>query len=261
MNMSDSNQELIYNNLMQELQKLHEKIDNLIKLDVKPDEQASRIFNEVEISSYRTAELQAALAKAQAEIKPAGLTSENPYFKSRYADLTEMVRVSRPALTKNQLSVAQNIVINEAGQKFLHTHLGHASGQWTASNMPITPAKNDIQAQGSYISYLKRYAYGALIGVVTTDEDDDGEQAVYDQRATYAKGVALNTSYKPKHESADTVTKEQLEELEYELKNEPDITEMVLEGYRIQSLADMPKSKFMTSIQRIREIKADKNGK
>lgn len=206
-------------------------------------------------------ELFAALAKSQAEMKTAGLNAQNPYFKSAYADLAEIVRVSRPALTKNGLSVIQQIMPNDDGQNILHTILAHSSGQWIETRMRILPSKPDVQSLASYITYLRRYSYGAIVGVVSADEDDDGEVAVHAEREVFAKGTALNTKYNPKEQSYETVTKEQLEEINYELSNYPDIASQVLDGLRIQSLADIPRSKFLAAIQRIREIKLIREGK
>lgn len=205
-------------------------------------------------------ELFAALAKAQAEMRVAGLSSENPYFKTRYADLAEIVRASRPSLTKHGLSVIQQIITHEDGQTILHTILSHSSGQWIESRMRIVPTKNDIQSLGSYITYAKRYAYASLVGVVSSDEDDDGEMAVSDIRNANIKGTGINTKYNPKESSHETITKEQLEELEYELQEYPDIATQVLEGLKIHSLIDMPKDKYSVSIRRIREIKNARNG-
>jgi len=205
-------------------------------------------------------ELCGALAKAQSEMGTAGMNSENPYFKSRYADLAEVVRVSRPALTKFGLAVMQQIIPNEDGQNILHTILTHNSGQWIESRMRILPSKPDVQALQSYITYIRRSAYSALVGVVVSNEDDDAEVAVAYDRDTFAKGTALNTKYNPKEQTYETITKEQLEELEYELGQYPDVAEQVLDGLKLQSLADMPKSKFLASIERIRKIKNARNG-
>lgn len=206
-------------------------------------------------------DLFAALAKAQGEMRVAGTKSENPFFKSRYADLAEIVNASRPALTKYGLSVIQRILPNEDGQNIIHTMLCHSSGQFISSLMRVLPVKNDMQSLGSCLTYLRRYAYAALIGVITSDEDDDGERAMVEVREERNKGTSLNTKYNPKEQSNDTITREQLDELEYELAEYPDIAEQVLDGLRIHVLADMPKSKFLASINRIRSIKAARNGK
>ena len=206
-------------------------------------------------------DLAISLAKAQSEMPSAGLNKTNPYFKSSYADLESIVGASRPYLTKNGLSVTQQIIHQEDGQSVLYTTLWHISGQWLGSKVRIVPPKNDIQTISSYITYQKRICYAALVGVVTGDDDDDGETAVATTRDTFAKGVALNTKYNPKEEVSEVVTKEQPSELEYELSEYPDICEMVLDGLKIQSLADMPKAKFLASCKRIREIKNERNGK
>lgn len=234
--------------------KLSSKIDNLME-DKKSDPSPLR--------SEKLDQLGIALAKAQAEMPIAELNKSNPYFKSSYADMQSIVKASRASLTKYGLSVTQNLFDGPEGASWIETTLLHGvSDQWIVSRKRIVPAKNDIQTISSHTTYLKRMTYASLIGVVTGDEDDDGEAAVATSRDTFAKGVALNTKYNPKENVAEVITKEQLEELNYELQEYPDIAEMVLDGLKIQNLADMPKSKFMASVSRIREIKnARNNGK
>lgn len=234
--------------LLDRIEKLEEKLRNV------PTRTPTR--------SAELKDLFSALAKAQGEMQAAGRNSENPYFKSSYADLAEVVRVSRVPLSKNALSVTQTILPNDDGQNILHTILAHSSGQWIESRMRIMPSKPDVQSLASYITYLRRYAYAAIVGVVVSGEDDDAEVAVHLDRETAAKGVAINTKYNPREESYESITKEQLEEINYELQGYPDIAEQVLDGLKIQSLADIPKSKYSVSIRRIREIKqARENGK
>jgi hypothetical protein len=211
--------------------------------------------------SYDLNELATALAKAQAEIEVAGRKETNPFFKSKYADLAELIKVSRPALTKNGLAVMQQILTDEDGMTWLHTILTHTSGQWIETRMRVVPTKNDPQSFGSCVTYLRRYCYAALINIAVSDEDDDGEAAMYDQRQVMAKGTALNTKYNPKENTHETITKEQREEVEYELEGYADIAEMILDSFKIRSIADMPKSKFQPSITRIRQIKNEREGK
>lgn len=234
--------------LLEAVNALSQKLDTIRKPEPKPAR--SETLNE----------LFTALAKAQGEMRTAGLNAENPYFKSAYADMAEIVRVSRPALTKNGLTVIQQIMPNDDGQNILHTILAHSSGQWIETRMRILPSKPDVQSLASYITYLRRYSYAAIVGVVSADEDDDGEKAVHADREVVAKGVALNTKYNPKEQSYETISKDQLDELEYELAEYPDIAEQVLSGLKIQSISDMPKNKFLVSINRIRDIKNLRKG-
>lgn len=161
----------------------------------------NNIVTTIPLGSSLLNELFSALAKAQASMLPAFKTSDNPFFKSKYADFGEVVHASRPALTANGLSVTQRIILLSDGSEALHSVLGHASGQYIDSVMRIRPAKNDVQALGSYITYLKRYAYAALIGVAT--EDDDGEAAMV---RTHEQGSNTTND----NESDSRVTKDQL---------------------------------------------------
>jgi hypothetical protein len=123
-------------------------------------------------------ELFGALAKTQGELEVAKTTSKNPFFKSSYADLSQIVKASRPYLAKNGLAVIQRVLTNGGGQMYLFTRLCHSSGQWIESKMPINPPKNDIQSIGSYLTYLRRYNWAAIVGVTASEEDDDGEAAM-----------------------------------------------------------------------------------
>lgn len=240
-----------YVSLLEVINRLSAKIDKISAqaLIASPEQQ------------YRSTELKdlfAAMAKAQGEMQSASLNKQNPYFKSRYADFAEIVRASRPALTKHGLAVFQEIKITDDGQSVLHTLLSHASGQWIESRMKIIPPKNDIQSISSYVTYLKRLSYASLIGVAVGDEDDDGEIAMANARQIIAKGPS--NSYNPKEQSYETITKEQLEELEYELSDIPDYVEEILDGFKLQSLADLPKTKYHVTVNRVRQIKGIRNG-
>lgn len=238
-----------FNALQDQLGELFQLISKLKEKQSKPTQ------------SYEINELTAALAKAQAEIEVAGRKETNPFFKSKYADLAELIKVSRPALTKNGLAVIQQIITDDDGMTWLHTIMTHSCGQWIETRMRVIPIKNDPQSFGSCVTYLRRYCYSALVNIAVSDEDDDGEAAMYDQRQVFAKGTALNTKYNPKENIQETITKEQREEMEYELESYTDIAEMIMDGFKIRSIADMPKSKFMAAIQRVREIKNAREGK
>lgn len=131
-----------------------------------------------DIMSPQVDQLFTALAKAQGEMLTAGKSKDNPFFKSKYADLESVVNASRVALAKNGLSVTQvPKIIIETGQSFLVTILGHSSGQWIQSTALHNPPKTDVQSLASYNTYLRRMCYASIVGVVTGD-DDDGEAAM-----------------------------------------------------------------------------------
>lgn len=215
-----------------------------------------------EYSSYEIKELYTALAKAQGEYTEITYNRENPYFKSNYADLHTIMQSVRPAMCKYGLGFLQQIRINDDGATMLHTRVTHTSGQWVESRMRVIPAKNDPQTFGSTLTYLRRYAAVSLLGITISHDrlDDDGEIATAPTREVQAKGTAPSLKYNPREQAMEVITKEQMEELEYELAEYPDLAEEIISKLQLMSLADMPKNKFIASIQRIREIKQLRSG-
>lgn len=130
----------------------------------------------MQLQSEQTNELFTALAKAQDEMEIASKDSSNPFYKSKYADLQSVVGSSRPYLAKHGLSVI-HLLQQKDQSTYMVTQLSHSSGQYVRSNVKLSPQKPDVQSLGSYITYMKRYCYAAIVGVVT-GEDDDGEAAM-----------------------------------------------------------------------------------
>jgi len=127
-----------------------------------------------------------ALSKAQGMIKGAIKDSNNPFFRSTYADLASVWEACREPLSANGLSIVQITEIVTDNKLNLVTVLLHNSGEYIAGRYPITPMRqakdvgwepsNDPQSLGSAITYARRYALSAIIGIAP--EDDDGEAAV-----------------------------------------------------------------------------------
>lgn len=127
------------------------------------------------MKSEQINELAAALSKAQGEMSAATKDSNNPFFKSKYADLNSVWEACRGPLSRNGLSVSQ-IPFQDETESCLYTILMHSSGQWIQSKMmmrikPDTKT-NELQVMGSCISYLRRYALMAIVGIAPGDEDD-----------------------------------------------------------------------------------------
>ena len=115
-------------------------------------------------------EIATSLAKAQSVIEAAVKDSTNPHFKSSYADLASVWDACRKALTGNGLSVVQGPVSDE-GRVGVTTMLMHSSGQWIADTLFMRPIKDDPQGVGSCITYARRYALAAMVGVAPADDD------------------------------------------------------------------------------------------
>ena len=121
-------------------------------------------------------ELAAALAKAQGEIRGAVKDSDNPFFKSKYADLASVVEAIRAAFSKHGLSYIQTTEPSEKNEVRVSTTILHASGEWFDCGILALPvSKPDAQGFGSALTYARRYSLSAAVGVAP--EDDDGESA------------------------------------------------------------------------------------
>jgi hypothetical protein len=137
-------------------------------------------------ASEQTDQLAAALALAQGEMKNATLNKSNPHFKSRYADLAAVRDASVPALAKHGLALTQTTEFDDAGRFILVTRLAHKSGQWERSVYPLPLCVDKPQAMGSALTYARRYAWAAMVGI-SADEDDDANEA-QDEGARNPKG-------------------------------------------------------------------------
>lgn len=119
------------------------------------------------------AELAKALAKAQGEIENASKNAANPHFKSKYADLAEVLNTVRPVFSSHGLSVLQ-MPSFDGGIASVETLLMHTSGEWISNTCSAPVSKNDAQGVGSAITYLRRYSLAAFAGIAQEDDDANG---------------------------------------------------------------------------------------
>jgi hypothetical protein len=126
------------------------------------------------MQSENTADLAAALAKAQSAMEAAKFDKTNPHFKNKYASLAAVIDAIRKPLAENGLSYTQATEIRDGGF-VLVTTLRHASGQWVGSEYPL-PMGAKPQELGSALTYARRYSLSALVSIAA-DEDDDAEGA------------------------------------------------------------------------------------
>lgn len=119
-------------------------------------------------------QLSAALSAAQGELENASKNSQNPHFRSKYADLAEIINTVRPVFAKHGLAVVQSPSYAE-GLVSVTTLLTHKSGQWIRDIASAPASKLDAQGVGSCVTYLRRYSLAAFAGIA--QEDDDGNAA------------------------------------------------------------------------------------
>jgi len=115
-----------------------------------------------------------ALLKVQSEITNPPNTAVNPFFKSKYAPLPEILKQVRPILNKYGLVLIQNTGSDLSGLPFVQTILLDAEGGGTieSERLILQPEKKTVQGIGSAITYGRRYQLSALLGISSEDDND-----------------------------------------------------------------------------------------
>ena len=129
-------------------------------------------YPDVFTTSEDTTKIIGALLTFNKEMGVVGKTSKNPFFKSNYADLPTILKATKEPLEKSGLSITHFPV----GDNRLITRLSHSSGQFYQSMNYMKSVKDDPQARGSVITYMMRYAVGAVLGL-SIDKDDDANSS------------------------------------------------------------------------------------
>lgn len=141
------------------------------------------------------------LAKAfvqfQSEVTNPANTANNPFFKSKYAPLNEVLNLVRPILTKYGLSVIQSPSA-KGDSVTVTTMLLHESGEWIKLDpLTLKADKNTAQGIGSAITYARRYALSAALGI-SSEDDDDGNIASGNNKNKQAKNQSSKPINQPK---------------------------------------------------------------
>lgn len=119
-----------------------------------------------------------ALSLFQSQCEPITKSSNNPFFKSKYAQLDAIQHHISPHLTRNGLVISQPTIVLD-GAPYVQTNLYHVeTGESMVSYFPIVVQKQTAQDYGSAVTYAKRYSLSGLLNLVIEDEDDDGEKAM-----------------------------------------------------------------------------------
>ena len=195
-------------------------------------------------SSEQTNEISAALAKAQGAIKnpskdrTAKIESPKGSYTYTYATLADSLEAIREGLSANQLALVQATRI-EGGVLMLDTRLTHATGQWFESEWPVCQFPTAPQQIGSALTYARRYALSAMIGIA--GEDDD---------AAAAKDTKVEAPQR-------FITPEQVEELDEMLVDLGDeVTEGFKKYFKVEFLGRLPATDFDTAKKTLVKKKA-----
>ncbi len=120
-------------------------------------------------------ELAKALSQTQGKMTAAKKDTANPFFKSKYADLSSVWEACRAPMAEHGLAVIQTTNPTDGRSVELVTTLMHSSGQWMSGTLTMIPSKQDPQGMGSCLTYMRRYALSAILGV--SQDDDDANTA------------------------------------------------------------------------------------
>jgi hypothetical protein len=131
-----------------------------------------------------------ALVKFQSSVSKVAKESNNPFFKSKYASLANILDTIQKPLSECGLAISQFPDANALTTIILHAD----SGEWMESSYVMPVAKqNDPQAMGSAITYARRQSIGSILNL-NIDDDDDGEKAM-------GRQIPKKDELTPKHPS------------------------------------------------------------
>lgn len=119
-------------------------------------------------------ELAKALLTFQVKVETIKKDAKNPFFKSTYASLSNILDSIQMPLVESGLSIVQF----PSGENGLCTMLMHESGEWLSAEYEMKPVKDDPQGRGSCLTYMRRYSLASIL-CLNIDEDDDGNTATF----------------------------------------------------------------------------------
>jgi hypothetical protein len=191
-----------------------------------------------------------AIAAAQGEFTTVDKSASNPHFKSKFAPLDSIIEMIRPILPKHGLSVVQFTDIPEGGNGvIIETVITHDSGQYISGRLLMPTVKQDPQGYGSSITYGRRYALGAALGIVS-DEDVDGNQSEGAERQTRAQQKSQEGGTGAEGtQSADIITPNQVKMLHAKIKAMGADAAAFVEHFGIKQIELLPKAKMNDALK------------
>jgi hypothetical protein len=116
-----------------------------------------------------------ALMTVKSKLQAVTKGANNPFFKSKYADLNTYLDEVEPLLAENELVLFQPVRVGDLGANIVASVIMHKSGQFVSSEMNVASQNLDAQKLGAAVTYFRRYTLGALLAMKA--EDDDGNVA------------------------------------------------------------------------------------
>ena len=132
-----------------------------------------------------------AFVKAQAAMAGATKSAKNPFFKSKYANLEEVINCVKEPFAENGLSFVQFPISGE-GVAGVETIILHESGEFISNEFLLKCSKADPQGMGSAITYARRYGLQAACGIPSEDDDGNAASAPSPKKPTMTKKDAIS---------------------------------------------------------------------
>jgi hypothetical protein len=173
-------------------------------------------------------DLAAALSIAQGEFEQVAKGKIGAW--GPYSTISDYEKAIRPALKKNGLSVSQIIVKSETGHDLV-TMVLHSSGQFLKSTLKLNPEKQTMQGFGASVTYMRRYALAAILGLDGTEDAEDKKDEV------------------PYNDHISLILPDQLQEIQKLIKNSTNPNKCysnILYANKIDDLSEIPESKYNT---------------
>lgn len=204
--------------------------------------------------------LMEALAKAQLEMRGALKDAKNPHLRNNYADLASVWAAWQEAGPKHGLAIVQ---MAEAGEGFVavRTMLGHSSGEWVQGSLrvPFQEQKgiNIAQALGSALTYARRYALAAAVGIAPEDDDGHGAAPAGGNRTATNGHAAPSKPDPPAEPQEPTITdkdKQNLAALSGKTADWKLAQKTLLRHFKVDALGAIPAKCFPEAVKMLRDM-------
>jgi hypothetical protein len=249
-----------------EKQELIELINTV--LDSREPKALPQIGPDAPMRSEKTGKVRAALSKMKASYRTVTADKTNPLFKSKYADVNDVLDMISPLLSEFGLSLDQEEEFYQ-DERYLRTVLQHnETEQFISSYTKMIQDKQNVQGYGSSLTYHRRYSICCLLGI-SIDKDDDGNAATNEQKQQFKKQQTQPVKKqqpqyaktKQNQQSTDNneplLSKAQVDIIDSMLTNKPRYKVEILKMLKRDRLHDCPAKWFNIIIQAIEKLKKE----
>nr|DAK08235.1 MAG TPA: ERF superfamily protein [Bacteriophage sp.] len=202
--------------------------------------------------------LSKAMAEFQKSIKQPLKDANNPFFKSQYVPLENVVEAITETGSPLGISFMQFASSDETGSIEVATLVMHSTGEYIEfPPVRMKPESNKPQAVGSAITYAKRYALSAIFGI-TSDKDDDGNEAT-----GLNKPVDKQLKQQQKQQTQDEATgkiEKYWTELEKLGVDVAEVKKYLCDKHKVGKLVDIPVSQLLGELKVIYVKKSKDKG-